>query len=97
MVAEPEHERNSAQLYDLGQGELDGCGMALPDERRRPVLQGIGGDAVGQWLVVSDQWLVRPSRARRGETGGHDCLQHDILLLVAKHAILIPSYPQKRV
>jgi hypothetical protein len=36
----------SAQLYNLGQGALDGCGVALPDERRRSVLQGVGGDAV---------------------------------------------------
>ena len=35
MVAEPEHKRRSAQLYDLGQGELDGCGVALTHERRR--------------------------------------------------------------
>ena len=46
MVAESEHEWHYAQLHDLGQGELDGCGVALPDERRRSILQGVGGDAV---------------------------------------------------
>ena len=46
MVAEPEHEWRGAQLHNLGQGELDGCGVALPDERRRSVLQGVGGNAV---------------------------------------------------
>ena len=27
MVAESEHQWRGAQLYDLGQGELDGCGV----------------------------------------------------------------------
>lgn len=35
-----------AQLHGLGQGEVDGCSMVFPHERRRPVLQGVGGDAV---------------------------------------------------
>ena len=47
MVAEPEHERNRAHIHHLGQGELDGCGVALSHERRPSVLQGDGGDAVG--------------------------------------------------
>ena len=46
MVAESEHQWRGAQLHDLGQGELDGCDVALTDERRRSVLQGVGGDAV---------------------------------------------------
>ena len=31
----------------MGQGEPDGCGVALSDERRRSILRGVGGDAVG--------------------------------------------------
>ena len=52
MVAESEHQRRGAQLHDLGQGELDGCGVALPDECRQSVLQGDGGDAVGGALPL---------------------------------------------
>jgi len=38
LVAEPEYEWRGAQLHNLGQGELDGCGVALSDECRRSVL-----------------------------------------------------------
>lgn len=75
IVAEPEQQRYCAQLHNLGQGEVDGCGAALPDKRRLPVLQGVGGDAVGGLVKSSNGYLHR----------------------VAKYAILIPSYPQKRV
>ena len=46
MVTESEQQWRGAQLHNLGQGELEGCGVALPDERRRSILQGGGGDAV---------------------------------------------------
>ena len=54
MVAEPEHERDRAQLYDLGKDESEGWGgLGMSDECRPSVLQGDGGDAVEKWLVVS--------------------------------------------
>ena len=46
MGAESEHEWRGAQLHNLGQGEPNGCGVALSHERRRQILQGVGGDAV---------------------------------------------------
>ena len=60
MVAEPEYEWRGAQLYDLGQGELDGCGVALANERRRSVLQGVGGDAVGCAKTCAKNFSIPP-------------------------------------
>ena len=67
--------RHCAQLHNLGQGEFDGCGVALPHKRRQSILQGGGGDAVGELVKSSDGYLHH----------------------LARYAILIPSYPQKRV
>ena len=61
MVAEPEHERDRAQLHDLGQDEPDGWGgLGMPDEFRPSVLQGDGGDAVGAMHTPLPLWCTPP-------------------------------------
>ena len=47
MDSQPQHQRRGAGVYGDGQDEPDGRGVGVPHERRPPVLQGEGGDAVG--------------------------------------------------
>ena len=63
MVVEPEHERDRAQLHDLGQDKSDGWGgLGMPDECRPSVLQGDGGDAVGVLEKSSNDGLHRVAK-----------------------------------
>ena len=47
MGAEPEHEWRGAQLYDLGQGELDGCGGARRSPKVKNVKKGVASKMGG--------------------------------------------------